>query len=180
MGRTATKPNLPEAKRGALIALTSVSNTSNRQLAKEFDCDEKTVRNVVKRAREAEKENIDPFCSIALQQRPRPGRPPAISKRTQRQLIRHATKNRYQRRKAWVVIAREIGCSASATSINKAFTSAGYGRHTPQYKPPLSPEQKTRRLDFANERLEKIRGKEHMVVFSDETAVRVGESRGQI
>lgn len=77
-------------------------------------------------------------------------------------------------------IAREVGCIASATAINAAFTRAGYRRYPPRYKPPLSPEQKQKRLDFAIDWLERLRGKEHMVMHSDETSIRVGESRGQI
>lgn len=65
MGRTAGKKNLTEAKRGALIALKQTNNISNYQLANEYDCDEKSVRNVLQRAGEAEKENIDPFSSEA-------------------------------------------------------------------------------------------------------------------
>lgn len=84
MGRSAGKPNLSEAKRGALIALKQTNSTPNRQLADRYDCHEKSVRNILKRAGEAEKENIDPFSSEAHQQRPRPGRPIAISIRTQR------------------------------------------------------------------------------------------------
>jgi len=62
-GRTAGKPNIFEA---------------NRQLADRYDCHEKSVRNILKRAGEAEKENIDSFSSEAHQQRPRPERPIAI------------------------------------------------------------------------------------------------------
>ena len=61
MGRIEGKPNLSEAKRGALIALKYTNNTSNRQLADRFDCDKNTVRNILERAEEAEKENIDLF-----------------------------------------------------------------------------------------------------------------------
>lgn len=180
MGRTAGNSNLTEAKKGALIALKQTNNTPNRQLAAQYDCDEKSVRNVLKRVGEAEKENIDPFSSEVLQQRPRSGRPPVISIRTQRQLIRHATKNKFQRRKSWAIIAREIGCGASPSAINSCFERAGYGRYPPRYKPPLSPEQKLQRLNFTIEWLEKLEGKEHMVVHCDETSVRVGETRGQI
>lgn len=180
MGRIKGAVDLPEAKRGALIELKNNFNISNRQLAKKYDCNKETVRNIVNRAGDAEKENIDPLSSEAHQRRPQSGRPLAINARLRRRLVRHATKNKFQRRKKWVTIAREIGCMASATAINAAFKKEGYGRHPPRYKPPLSPEQKLERLQFAVEWLEKLRGKEHMVVHSDETSIRVGESRGQI
>ena len=53
------------------------------------------------------------------------------------------------------------------------------GRYPPRYKPSLSLEMKAERLGFCEEWLEKLREKEHMIVYTDETAVRVGETRGQ-
>lgn len=111
----------------------------------------KTVVNVLKRAGEAEKENLDPLSLEAHQRRPQSGRPPAINERQQRQLIRHATKNRFQRRKPWVRIARELGIMASATAIYSAFSRAGYSRYPPRHKPLLSPEMKKERLEFVTE-----------------------------
>ena len=51
-------------------------------------------------------------------------------------------------------------------------------RRAPRYKPPLTLEQRHERLNFAIKYLEELEGKEHMVVYCDETAVRVGEVRG--
>ena len=180
MTRTKGNKDLPTPKKGALAALTNINNLSNRQIAREYHCDEKSVRNVKKRVSDAEKENQDPFSLQVHQRRPQSGRPLAINNRLLRQLIRYATKNKYQRRKPWVTIAREIRCMASPGAINSAFSRAGYGRYPPRYKPPLSPEQKLQRIQFAIEWVEKLRGKEHMVVYCDETSIRVGESRGQI
>ena len=63
MPRTKGTKDLPEAKRGALLEVSKTNNISNRQLAKRYRCDKKTVANVLKRAGEAEKENIDPLSS---------------------------------------------------------------------------------------------------------------------
>ena len=180
MPRNKGNIDLSAPKKGALMALSNLNNVSNRQVADVFHCDEKTVRNVKKRVSEAEKENIDPFSLEAHQRRPQSGRPLVINDRLLRRLVRHATKNRFNRRKPWVQIAREVGCMASTGAIHAAFSRAGYGRYPPRYKPPLSPEQKLKRLQFAIEWLEKLRGKEHMIVHSDETSIRVGETRGQI
>ena len=180
MGRTTGSKDLELPKRGALIELHNTSHISKAQLAKKYNCDRKTVRNVLKRAENAEKENLDPLSSEAHQRRPSSGRPPIINDRQQRSLIRHATKNRFQRRKSWVVIARELGIMASPTAIYSAFKRAGYGRYPPHHKPLLSKEMKKERLDFVTEWEPKLQGKEHMIVHTDETSVRVGESRGQI
>ena len=69
---------------------------------------------------------------------------------------------------------------ASASAIYSAFKRGGYGRHPPHYKPPLTKEMKETRLGFVTKWESKLKGKEHMVVHTDETSVRVGESRGQI
>ena len=180
MGRTKGAKDLQLPKRGALIALKETSNLSNRELGDRYHCHEKTVRNTLKTASASEKENIDPLSTQALQRRPQSGRPYAITPRTQRALIRHTTKNKVQRRKPWVIVAREIGIMVSASAINSAFEHAGYGRYPPRYKPLLTPEIKLQRLNFVIKWLEKLRGKEHKIVYTDETSVRVGESRGQI
>ena len=75
MGRTAAKPNLLLPKRGALLALADEQIGFKRNLAKDFDYSKTTVQNIQKRAREAEKENIDPYSLEAHQQRPRTGQP---------------------------------------------------------------------------------------------------------
>lgn len=138
MGRTKGAKDLTNPKRGALTELSKQCYTSNRQLASIYKCDEKTVRNTRKKAAQAEKENIDPLSTEAFQRRPQSGRPPVISLRAQRSLIRHATKNRYQRRKSWVTVAREIGIMASVTAIANVFNRAGYGRYPLKHKPPLT------------------------------------------
>ncbi len=148
MPRKSGDIELDPVKRGILLDATLFSNISNRQAAKRIGVDEGTVRNVRKRAEEAEKENLDPFTSKALQPRQRSGRPYAIDRRIERQLIRHATKNKVQRRKAWTVIARELGLTFSATVIEAAFLRNRYGRYPPLYKPPLNAQQRRRRLEF--------------------------------
>ena len=140
MPRTKGATDLPETKRGALIELKKENNISNRRLAKKYRCGRQTVANVLKRAGEPEKENIDPLSPTAHKRRPQSGRPLAINERQQRQLIRHATKNKFQRRKPWAVIARELGIMASPMAINSVFTRAGYGRYPPRHKPLLSAE----------------------------------------
>ncbi|KAL8759616.1 MAG: hypothetical protein Q9199_000660 [Rusavskia elegans] len=127
---------------GILEAIRNPLNKSNRSIAKRYKRSEKTVRNVEERALEAEKENIDPLTPEASTAKPRSGRPFIISPRDSRRLIRQAIKSKYQRRKDWVTIAREIGIDASPSAINSAFYRAGYGRYPPRYKPQLNIQQK--------------------------------------
>ena len=55
--------DLLEVKRGALIELKKENNLSNRQLASKYKCDKSIVTNILKRAEETEKENLDPLSS---------------------------------------------------------------------------------------------------------------------
>ena len=63
MPRTKGAIDLSEAKRGALIELKKENNTLNRQLARKYECEKSIAANILKRAGEAEKENIDPLSS---------------------------------------------------------------------------------------------------------------------
>ena len=99
MGRIKSKKDLGSPKKGALIALSELDNISNRQVARTNKCDKKTVRNTRKRASETKKENLDPLSTEAHQRRPQSERPLTINNQLLRQLIRHTTKNKFQRRK---------------------------------------------------------------------------------
>ena len=95
MPRPKGATDLSEAKRGALIELKKKNNISHRQLASKYKCDKSIVTNILKRAEEAEKENLDPLSSEAHQRRSQSGRPLVINERQLRQLIRHAIKNKF-------------------------------------------------------------------------------------
>ena len=178
MPRQSGQPQLTNSRRGGVLALIENSNLSNVQIAQRMRCHEKTVRNIKKRAQDAEKENIDPYEAKAIGSHPRPGQPSKITIRDQRRLIRQATKNRFQRRKPWTVIASECGIQAHHTAINNAFIRAGYERYPSRHKPQLSSEIKKERYTFAKEWLPKLKGKEHMIMYTNKTSVRVEESRG--
>ena len=51
MGRTKGESNLSEAQRGGILALADANVASKRKIANAFDCDDKTVGNIQKRAR---------------------------------------------------------------------------------------------------------------------------------
>ena len=181
MAKTKGAHELSQAQFGGILeAKNQAFNECNRRIAKCYKCSESSVRNMAQRAADADKENIDPFTPEACTAKPRSGRPFAISPRNSRRLIRQATKNKYQRRKDWVTIAREIGINASPSAINSAFHRAGYGRYPPRYKPQLNTQQKNQRLNFCTEWVDKLRGKEHQIVFCDEMTIRAGERRGQM
>ena len=81
--------------RGILEVKSNPNNKSNRRITKRYKCSKSSVRNIAKRAREAEKENIDPLTPKAYTPKLRPGRPFAILPRNSRRLIRQVIKNKY-------------------------------------------------------------------------------------
>ena len=178
MGRNQGNRDLTDLQKGGVLALKTYTNLSNRQTAKLQHCSEKSVRNVHRVAYEAEKENRDPMDPLIHIKKPRSGRPYILNDRDARRMIRYVIKNKANRRKPWVDIVREYGYFAKISIINNCFFRHGYGRYPPRFKPPLSPEMKAQYLRFSEEWLEKLRGKEHQVIYTDEISVRVRETRG--
>ena len=164
--------------RSYLLALRDNTQVSNSRNSRKRNHDEGIVRFLAKRARVAEKENIDPLTSNALQPRPRSGRSPIKSRRDARHLTHYATKNKWQRGKAWATIARELGFTCSADAINNAFKRNGFRRYPKHHKPPLSEEAK-KRTQFVSDWKDKLKGKEHLIMYCDKTPMKVGEEQGQ-
>lgn len=102
MGRNSGDKDLSDLKKGGILALRQYSNLSNRKIAKLQNCDEKSVRNARRVASQAEKENRDPMNPLIHKKKPRPGRPHILNNRDARRMIRHATKNKANRRKPWI------------------------------------------------------------------------------
>lgn len=92
MGRIKNPIDLSEAKQRVIIELKKKKNTFNRQLAKKYKCDKNTIRNVLKRPGQVEKENLDPLSSEARSQS---GRHLAINEQLHRRPVRHTTKSDY-------------------------------------------------------------------------------------
>ena len=179
MPRTTRATDLSGVEKGYILATKQATNLSNRNIAEKIGRDEKSVRKFLRQADECDKENIDPLHSNALNPTPRPGRPSMLDERDIRRLIRQATKNRKQRRKTWVTIAQECAIIASPRTLKLAFASHGYGRHKRHFKPLLTPENKKVRLAYCEDWIPLLKGKEHLIIYCDETIISIGEKRGQ-
>ena len=66
MPRIKGATDLSEIKRGALIELKKKNNLTHRQLASKYNCDKLIITNILKRAEEAEKENLNSLSSETL------------------------------------------------------------------------------------------------------------------
>ena len=75
-----------------------------------------------------------------------------------------------------MTVAREVGVTASRTTVERAFYEAGYGRYSPRSKPNLMLEMRQKRrcwcLDHAYWGF--ILGWD-LVIYTDETSVKLGE-----
>ena len=70
MPRITGAMDLSEVKRGALIEPKKENNLFNRQLVSKYKCGKLIVTNVLKRAEEAKKENLDLLSLKIYQRRP--------------------------------------------------------------------------------------------------------------
>ena len=111
----------------------------------------------------------------------RSGRPPLLSQEQIDTMLRKSTSSYEWRRKTWMTVAREVGVTASRTTVERAFHEAGYGRYSPRSKPNLTLEMRQKRcrwcLDHAYWGF--ILGWD-LVIYTDETSVKLGVNRGKI
>ena len=121
MPRYSGTTDLTPAQAGAIIIATDNYGVPNTKAAEQVGCSESAVRALKKRVyEEADKENISPLQAANTKQ-PRSGRPSKLDVRQRRRLVRHAIKNKANRRKPWSIIAQECGIEASMTAIRHAF-----------------------------------------------------------
>ena len=93
-------------------------------------------------ASQADKENRDPINPLIHKKKPRTGRPRILNDRDARRIIRYVIKNKINRRKPSVQIARECEYTAKFFTIDSCFKLYDYGRYSLRFKPSLSPEMK--------------------------------------
>ena len=180
MPRTKGSREIDAATKGAIIIATDIYDKPHTEVARDLNVSNSSIQAVRKRVHDdANKENVPPI-QAANNRHSRSGRPVKIDVRDRRRLVRHATKNKANRRKPWSQIAQECGIDASYTAIAHAFEIAGYIRRPPRYKPALSLEQKQKRLEFCVAMLEKDPDWWRMIVWTDETPIKVGAHRGQV
>ena len=113
--RSDTDPTASKCE--AVIYASTQTNQSNREAGRKLHVNESMIRNFKKRVcEEAEKEKI-PSVDVVNDKLSRGHRDFKLDVRDCRRLVRHATKNKVNRRKARSVIAQECGIVASMTTI---------------------------------------------------------------
>jgi len=176
-----TRELAPE-ERAALIALRGISGNSYKQIEAQMRHTKSTVEKIVAQAHEAA-----PDSTIHLEDlsnlthlKPRSGQPTVFTDEELKRLVEYATANHTNQDKPWVQCARKLGIEHSKKAIRNCFLRAGYERGPPEYKPRLNDQQKKARLDWCLEHQDKpVKGYWDRPVWSDKTAVRIGEFKGQ-
>lgn len=168
------------AQQGAIIMSTDVYNELYFEVARKLGTSRQAVRQMHERVHEeADKENIHPLTACTIKQ-PRSERSLKLDVRDRRRLIRHAIKNRANRRKPWSQIAKKVDIEAFLIVVNHVFEIASYARHSPRYKSFLIEKNKRKRFQFCIEMLERDSKWWKKVVWIDESIVKVESRRGQV
>jgi transposase len=109
--------------------------------------------------------------------RPRSGRPPKITERTERQVIREVRKHR---RMPFRDIGNHVEPQISENSIRRVLAKKGYHRRIAKKVPYLSTDQRKARMKWAHE-YEGFKDEDwHHVIWSDECYVYLGDKNGRI
>jgi hypothetical protein len=102
---------------------------------------------ITKRAQFHANENDEnAFTERNVRSQYRSGRRQRLTAREKQKMFKHATLNKANRLKKWIIIAAECHIWASKSCIEKAFKEEGYGRYTPKQKPHLTEYMKETRF----------------------------------
>jgi transposase len=108
---------------------------------------------------------------------PRSGRPPKLSDRDKRRLLRLMKKHR---RATFTELAKIFSPKVSSRTIRRVLHDHGYSRHTAHHVPYIRPETKTKRLWYSRQ-LAHLKPEEYdFIIFTDETYIFIGESPGKV
>jgi transposase len=108
-----------------------------------------------------------------FQNKPRSGRPPKLSTRAERRLLRHANANTKDTLEALATPSKS-GKKICRTTVRKALKKYGKAKRRPRKKPWLHPENKVKRTDFCKEE-KRVKRDYNKVCWSDEATFYVGE-----
>lgn len=115
----------------------------------------------------------------SLENRPRSGRPKALTDHDKRQMFRLVRENRRRSLKEITNIFSENGpVPVSESTVNRALTQEGYFRRVVKKKMRIRQENKKKRLVWCRrERSKTVNEYWRNVIFSDECKVKIGTDR---
>ena len=154
-------PELSPSKRAAIVALHD-QGLSYQAIANKYGIAKSTAHYTYQRYQEH-----GTYKSL-----PRSGRPPIVTDRTRRHVLRDIKNNRTA---PYADIAKSIE-GVTARQVRDIATAAGYHRRVARRKPYLTPAQIEKRMAWAEANRERDWGK---VIFTDETRLEIGERPGR-
>ena len=176
MPHTVEFKELDNTEKGLALSLLENLNASNHEVTKCLQCDEKTICNLWHHIED--KKNINSNDDI-VRNKSHSEQPLKLSEWDVCRLIHHVMKSQVNHHKKWTVIAQECQISASQSCISNAFKWMRYECFSPKQKSLLTPEQKLACVEFAIRWIEEGLKFWKTVVWTDKTAVWVGETWGQ-
>ena len=163
--QTNTEWNTP--KRQEVLDLSHHMHLRPREIKEETDVPTPTIRRILHSNQPRHDKN------------PRTGRPPGISPRDLRALVRAIISGSDGRRAPYTVIAKELGIVASESTLRKYLRQAGIRRCIACKKPLVSKANRVKRLKWAREHLHWELEDWLRIIFTDETTYETGQ-RGKV
>ena len=134
---TMTRHEWSQTERGMALGLRSATRLPLREIANFINIPKSTIHDINKRGTGINK--------------PRTGRPPKLSSRDIRQIIRYIRTNKSTRRTTLTRLKQIFHLKVHENTIRNALTQAGYHRRIARRRPYLNTHDREWRLKFARE-----------------------------
>ena len=157
------KQQIKTPKRQEIIDRHQLLHQKPPQIKEATDVPTPTVRRVIKSG------------EPRINSKPHTGRPPKLSPRDIRRLIRAVTSSQDGRRASYIQLAKELGLEASEQTIRRALRKAGFKRCIACPKPLVSWINRRKRLAWAREHLHWELEDWLRVIFIDESSFETGQ-----
>lgn len=167
MGRKAAETTLEV--RSIVIKLFNQGKTY-AQIAEAINRSRTTVFNIVQRYKK--------FHTVL--NKPRTGRPPKLSVREQRKIVRHVQANPLvTASEITAQLKEDLGKHVHVRTVRRVLNRTGYNSRTPRRKPFVSTANQKKRLQFANEFITKGTEFWDNVLWSDESKFNIYRTDGR-
>ena len=164
------------SERVYVTVLCEREGKSTHEVLKETGLPQSTVQRIVKHARENALQQYLPLQDLSnYASTHRSGRPQALSSHEKDKIVEKVIENGDTRDSQVEDLLKSMNLQISPELFDQVLYDRGYAWRKHSWKPALSQKQKDFRLEWA---LEHRDFDWHQVIFTDETAVKVGEQRG--
>jgi Transposase/DDE superfamily endonuclease len=166
------KPRGPELSSGTRRVIVAMHKCGKRfaDIGRELGIPSDTVRKVWTR-RESNPQGISA---------PRSGRPPKLTVRDRRRIVRYVRSDPQKRREPLADISLDLNLGIHPNTIRHVLKEAGMNHRIQRKRPYLTKEQKHARLEFAKKHVHWTIEDWRRVIFTDEMGMQTGGNVGQV